>query len=235
MALSASTDFSVDRDTLIKDSMRLAGIIGTGETPTAAEITDSSRTLNMMLKAWMVDGLKVWLRKTQSITLTAAKASYTLGPSGADVTMPRPERILFISLEDSSGEEILLFPMTREEYESLGNKTSSGQSSQFHYHPSITSGTLYLWPVPDSTTASTYTAELVYHKPIDDLDASTDDIEIPPHWMEAAKYGLAKRLAPEYGVSIDERRLLFRDAQAAYELAISNVDEESVYFQPEIR
>ena len=235
MALSASTDFSVDRNTLIKASMRLIGALDPEETPTATEINNASEALNMMLKAWMVDGLQVWIRKTKSITLTASKASYTLGPSGADVTMDRPERVLFLTRKDSSGNETRLTTMTREGYETLGNKTTTGTPTQYHYHPSITSGTLYIWPTANSTAASAYTLEMVYQKPIDDLDSSTDNFEVPPHWYEAIKYGLAHRLAPEFDTPLDKRRLLYNDFKTVYELAVSANQGESVYFQPETK
>ena len=51
MATSGSYDFSIDRDTLIKEALEILNAYDPVSTPSANEIFSCSRTLNMMLKA----------------------------------------------------------------------------------------------------------------------------------------------------------------------------------------
>ena len=52
MALSGSIDFTLTRDDAIQEALEMLGVLGEGESPTAAQLTSCSRTLNLMLKHW---------------------------------------------------------------------------------------------------------------------------------------------------------------------------------------
>jgi hypothetical protein len=52
MAVSASIDFAATRDDIITEALEQLGVLGEGESPSANQLTSSSRTLNMMLKSW---------------------------------------------------------------------------------------------------------------------------------------------------------------------------------------
>jgi len=83
VALSGSTDFNLDRDTLIGHVYRnILGAIASGEDPTADEITDASMTLNIMLKAWQADGLQLWVIKEATLIPEKGKEIYELGLTG---------------------------------------------------------------------------------------------------------------------------------------------------------
>ena len=56
MTTSGSYDFSINRDQIIEGALRLCGVIAQGETPSATQITEGSRMLNLMVKAWEADG-----------------------------------------------------------------------------------------------------------------------------------------------------------------------------------
>lgn len=235
MATSGSTDFTINRDQLIKDAMVLCGAIAQDETPTASEVNLASRQLNMMLKASMVDGLQIWQRKTKSITPVASQASYTLGPSG-DVVMDRPQQILDLNYkETSSGTETPLFSISRQEYETLPNKTTSSTPNQYHFHPSTTNATLYVWPTADATFAANYTLEMVYQKPIDDMDTAANDFDVPLEWYEAILWGLARRLSIFYGTETTTKQQIYSNSREFYDRALNSVVEESVQFQPDLR
>jgi len=63
MAVSASSDFSVNRDELISAAMRIVGILAPGDTPLAARVTTASEALNMMIKSWQSEGIGLWLNQ----------------------------------------------------------------------------------------------------------------------------------------------------------------------------
>lgn len=68
MPTSGSVDFSVSRDDIIVEAMQQIGALGQEETPSFADITDCSRTLNMLVKQYQgsadfSQGVKIWSRK----------------------------------------------------------------------------------------------------------------------------------------------------------------------------
>ena len=82
MSTSNDTTYSVDRDEIIKYAYQLISAIGEGETPSADKVTDASRALNMMIKAWVAHGLQIWKVSTITIDpLVLDKATYTMGES----------------------------------------------------------------------------------------------------------------------------------------------------------
>ena len=56
MTTSGSSDFSVSRDDIITEALQQLGVIGEGGTPSANQLTDMSRLLNMMIKNWSTYG-----------------------------------------------------------------------------------------------------------------------------------------------------------------------------------
>lgn len=89
MALSAVWSLSVVRDDIIREAMLNIGAIGEGEVPTAQEVTDCARKLNMMVKSWMgfqdfAPGLKMWERRRADLFMTSNRGIYTLGGSNTD-------------------------------------------------------------------------------------------------------------------------------------------------------
>ena len=60
MATSGSTNFTLNRDELIKDALLDIGAVSQDDTPSASIVNSASRKLNMMLKAWQTFGLQLW-------------------------------------------------------------------------------------------------------------------------------------------------------------------------------
>jgi len=236
MTVSGSTNFSVNRDQLIRDALELVGAQAPDESMTDSELQSASRSLNMMLKAWQTDGLQLWLRRSTSVTLVAAQNTYTFGPTGQDVTVGRPLKILKVMRKDTSDNEVELFALTQDQYKEQTPKTTTAVAVNYYYDPQLTNGYLYIWPTPGTTEASEYTLDVLYHKPTDDMDAATDDFEFPQEWFEVIKYGLAIRLAPVYGLPLDDRKQLYYEFKPMKD-KLDSFDQESgsVYFQPDQR
>lgn len=79
MTTSGSIDFSISRDNIITEALQALQALGEGETPSANQLSDHSRTLNMMVKAWMSRGLNIWAIQPLTLVLEADKTTYTLG------------------------------------------------------------------------------------------------------------------------------------------------------------
>jgi len=236
MGTSGTTNFSVSRDDLIKGALRKIGVVPQGETPTADQITEGAFALNLMVKAWEADGMPLWAIRTTSIPLTAAVNTYSIG-IGKTVNTDKPLKVLRAWNRDStSNVDIPMRILTKQEYDILGNKTSAGNPIQLYYEPQLNSGELKVFPTPSSTDVTNNTVYIVYQRPFEDFDASTDEPDFPQEWYDAVLYGLAVRLAPEYGVPIDQRQVLGREA-ADIKLAVLSfgTEEGSLYFGVEKR
>lgn len=79
MAISSSYNFSTSRDEIIKGALRVLGVIGEGDTPSTDQYTTGAEALNMMVKAWMSDGLPIWIIKEVWVELAQGKSTYTIG------------------------------------------------------------------------------------------------------------------------------------------------------------
>lgn len=236
MATSNSTNFSTTRDGLIYGALRLCGALGQGETPTTTQVTEASDALNMMVKAWNADGMALWAIKEYSLTLTASTQTYSIG-LGQTINIPKPLKIIQAILHDTStGIDIPMRIVTRDEYLRLGNKTSTGQPIQIYYEPLRDYGILHVYPTADATSVSYKEIKFTYMRPFEDFDSSTDEPDFPQEWFEAVKYGLAVRLAGEYGISLDDRRQLMQEAILLKNEALGfGTEEGSLFFQPDFR
>lgn len=78
MTTSGTTSFSVARNDIIYEAMRVSGTLAIGQTPNANDISVSSTRLNMMIKAWMGQGIHLWRYTEGVIFLDVGAQSYNL-------------------------------------------------------------------------------------------------------------------------------------------------------------
>lgn len=230
MSTSGTYSFTTNRDSLIKGALRLAGVIAQGETPTASQVTEAAESLNMMVKAWEADGLPIWATTTMTITPVSGQTSYVLDT-------PKPLKCLQAwNRQTASNVDIPMRIITRQEYNILGNKSTTGNPIQLYFEPNRTSSTVYLFPTPDATSASLNRIYVVVQRPYQDFNAATDEPDFPQEWFEAIKYGLAARLAGEYNIDVETRKLLVQEAMAIKKEALNFGNEDgSLYFQRDMR
>lgn len=230
MATSGSTNYTSTRDDLIEEAFLKIGIGIEGEALAAEYITAASRTLNFMIKAWSGYGLQLWKRTEATITLVASQNSYTVGLP----TQDKPLKVVDCSRVKTDGTTTGMTPLSRKEWDNIPNETTEGVPVNYYYEPGLTTGTLYVWLTPDTTAATDYTLKLVYISYMEDMDSSLDNFDFPSEWLEALAYGLALRLAPVYGLPVQERYILRKEAELALELVLGFDNEDaSLFLQPD--
>ena len=230
MTTSGTYDFSVNRDQLITGALRLAGVIAQGETPTSSQVSDAATTLNMMVKAWMADGMPLWAIRTVTITPVANQNTYTYN------TPKLLKPIQAWNRQTSSQVDIPMRMISREEYNILGNKSTTGNPIQLFFNPNLDRTEIKLFPSPDAISAAQNVIYIVAQVPYQDFDSATDTPDFPQEWYEAIKYGLAVRLAGEYNIDIETRKTLVAEAAAIKQEALSfGTEENSLYFQRDWR
>ncbi len=116
--------------------------------------------------------------------------------------MYRPIDILECFYRDTNGLDYPVRRLTRSEYwEGSFDKNVDSNIVAYYYDPQFPNGVLY---TKYQTNDVNITLELVYRKPFEDFDSPTDEPDFPYEWFEALKFGLAMRLAPEYGMKFIE-------------------------------
>jgi len=230
MATSNSTDFTVDRDTIITEALEICGVLAEGESPSANQITSCSRTLNLLVKALIPDGLHLWKRVQGDITITKGAPSYTCGTGGTGLS-ERPVRLVDAWVT-SGGTDIPVELISDERYNALSTKDDVGEPLEAYYDPQLGTGTIYVWPTGSGTSGETL--HVVYHALIQDFDASTDTPDFPQEWHECLVWGLASRLAQKYGVSTAEKNYIATlYTQMRSEVESFDSEFTSLYIQPE--
>ena len=178
--------------TLINRALRLIGAIASGKSPTAQESTDALEGLNAMLGSWQVDQLTVYAFQTESFTLTAGQASYTVGPSGQLATV-RPVKLVQAVLQ-VNGVDTPISMFTPDQWFALPSKTLAGTPECLYYEGTVPLGALQLFPVPSEA----YTLQLVTWVPLTAITLGAT-VVLPPGYERALAYNLALELGPEYG------------------------------------
>lgn len=130
--------------------------------------------------------------------------------------------------------------ITREDYYKLGNRNNtSGVPNQLFYDVLPTSriaietnGTMYFYPRFDS---GNNVIEFTYQRPLADFDATGDEPDCPQAFYLALTIGLASLLGPKYGVPIEERAALMKEALFYRDQALQSIyPEGSIFIQPEL-
>lgn len=141
---------------------------------------------------------------------TAATSGNTVFSHTVASQMGRPTRVFSATRKSvSSGYEIPMIQIAREDYLRLPNKSTASSPVQFYYDPQMATGKLNVWPAPSGATD---VLVLNMDRTIQDIISDTNTFDLPQEWAEAIKYNLAAKLAPEYGIPIGERQLLIQEA-----------------------
>ena len=179
MAVSGSTDFSLDADEVIREAYERCGI----QQISGKDLRTAIRSMNLLMAEWANRGLNLWTVTLGTQSTTASDKDYSLDANVID--------ILEASVRDSNDDDVTLSRISRADYEMLPSKDSEGKPSQFYLERTKTP-TLYVYPTPD---VSTYTIRYYYLKRLDDIDLPTHDPNVPFRFLPCLSAGMAYYLA----------------------------------------
>lgn len=86
MATSGSSDYTITRNDIFDAALAMVNVVEFSETPSSDDYDACSIMLNLMVKAWMAKGAKLWAMKQATLFLSEGTASYSLGASGTHCT-----------------------------------------------------------------------------------------------------------------------------------------------------
>ena len=185
---------------LIASSLRLGGVLASGETPSADEANDALSTLNQMLSTWSNENLVIYQKVREEFSLTPNTSAYTWG-TGGTFNSSRPIEVLRANLEiqGTDPQEIPLKIITTKEYSDLSLKeTDSSYPQAVYFDGAFPLLGVTLWPVPNAAEKVAFYSL----KPFSTLALSTE-LSYPPGYEKAIRFNLWVDLCPEYGRSLD--------------------------------
>lgn len=230
MTTSNVTIYELSRNQFIEAAMRKCGALARGQTPATEDYTNGQIALNALIAGLQGVGMPIWKRTDLAITLTGT-ATYTIGV-GQTTNTAFPLLIQHAYLQHTTaGTKINIEQLDPTELASL-NATTTGRVVNYVYTPKINQGTLQVWPIPDSDTQSNYQLHIIYQKPFDGFTTSTETADFPQEWQNPIIYGLAMSIAPEYGVPLEDRKMLAMEFKQYLDFALGVSDVgDSIRFQ----
>lgn len=207
---------------IVTDALLDIEAIQMGQNVPGKQGDHAKRMLNRLMKSWQaLDHTPTFLVAEQSVTATTS-ASHTMSPV-------RPLRILSARLKQTDGNEVPMIQMTRDEYDELPDKDTTGTPTQFYYDRQKEAAEFIVWPLFSSVTTETF--EITYEREYEDIAALSDTIDLPGEWYDVAVKQLAARLAPAYGIDPGTQANLMMSGEVALNRAMaSEVSGDSVYF-----
>ena len=186
--------------TIVDRAMRLIGALESGESATATEGADVLIALNSMIESWQTERLYVYALVDTALTLTPSDGSYTVGPTGNFNLTPRPSKIENIFIRDSD----IDYPITlvdQDRWFAIPDKTVTSDIPEFaYYEPTLATGTLLLWPIPNSANS----LHLVTWTTLGTLSTLGTTVTLPQGYERALTYNLAVEIAPEFGKEVSQ-------------------------------
>ena len=230
MPTSGSTDWTLNRDQVIKAALRKLAVLPSGGSPSTAQTNDATDALNSIVKTLQADGMPVWKITSKTFTVTSGTSSYNIGPS-LTINGPTPLKVIQAFYTLSGGNNTPMNVYNRYDFNLLPTNNNSGTPVNLYYQPlADTTGVIKVWPTPsDSTTTIT----IHYQSPYEDMDSASDAFDFPSYWIQPLTYLLAWSLAPEYGIPPKDRDEIKEEAKYWKDYALSfGTEEGSMFLQP---
>jgi len=178
-------------DTLIRHAMRAIGAYASGEVPTTQEYDDAFKTLKMMLRHWSANDIRLYYIRLDALTMTGS-AVYSIGVGG-DIDNGDAPTAIRGAYYSSGGVDYPLKIIDEAQYRRISQKTLSSTPEMLWYNPGYPLSYIYVYPTASGTL---YLHSLT---PLAEPALVTAQVVFPPEYDEAIIYGLAVRLAVEYG------------------------------------
>ena len=182
---------------LINGSFRLIGTIASGETATAAEMSDALSALNGILSQWYLEGIVLTKIFKQQFPIVPNQQSYKMG-LGGDIDTDLPISISSLKLNDTQD----LVSMSQDDWNALPDPLLTDTiPTSFLKVESLDFITFNLFPVPTDlgNSVTIYSLRNLYK-----YLSINDTLDLPIGYDQALKYILAVNLYPEYGKQYDQ-------------------------------
>lgn len=151
--------------------------------------------LQDMLSLWSIEGLVVPFYVTENFTLSTGKGTYSIGVSGDSpdlvTTTGRPIRLTVAFIRISDNDHSIDVNMNKLEYANIISKSTQSKPDRVYYDPQYPNGTLKFNVECDAA----YDFHLISEKPLANVSALTDTLNLPLGINQTLVYNLAIMLS----------------------------------------
>lgn len=186
---------------ILKRSLRLIGVLASGDALPPDQLSDGLEALNDMLDSWNTESMSIWVLARKTFTLTLGLNPHEIGPGSAILDAPRPNRIEQGQAWLTGGQlmniERELKVVTRDQMFREYLPTQATIPTVLYYEDTFPTGNIWFPTKPDFA----YTLVLYLEQMLQQTfsDGTTSQLDLPPGYKEAIVSNLAVKLAPEYG------------------------------------
>ena len=227
---SGTYTFGMSADDLVTAALRQTGRYGSVDSIPAADKANVLQALNIIVKALVKNQKPLWCVQRVAVPLLVGVATYNLSMITG---MTRPLRITHAMIRTAVGNDTTLELVSRDDYNNLGMKSSTGTPNQAYYDPQIGAGMLTLYDVPMGSTQTVY---LDIQRQVQDFNLLTDNPDFPQEAFHMLKWCLADEIALEYLTPQDMRAEISRKAMISLESFFASEREDvSSFFTPSNR
>lgn len=188
---------------LINSSLRLIGILASGETASASESSDALTTLNNLIDSMSNENLLIFNNARETFPLVAGQQTYTIG-TGGNFNTSRPQKVVNALIQPPNNTPVIELPMkilNQDEYANVLIKTLQSTFPLYLYvDGSFPLDNINVWPVPSVTC----NIVLYSWKPLANIANLTTALSLPPGYARMLQFNLAIDLAAEYGRQLME-------------------------------
>lgn len=193
---------AVTAQSIINKSLRLLGVLASGETTTASEAEDSLYSLNSIIDSFSANPQYYFCTQAEPFTLVNGQNTYTIGDDpftspAADFVASRPIRIVGAFVR-YNGSDTPLAMITEQYWTNIPVKTTTGTPTKLLYRPNVPYGQILLYPTPTLAMTLFIKAERMIEK----YFALVSTQFLPPGYQRLLELSLAMELAPEYGSQV---------------------------------
>jgi hypothetical protein len=205
---------------VITEAMKKSGVLGLGQSVAGDDMVSALADFNDLVSQWNTKRWMVWDLVTLGYISTGTTSGYTVGPGGNFAVSVRPDRLescfqrQFVNPVGLNVDTPIEIIPSREEYNRLSLKTLSSFALYAYYDNAYPTGMLYIYPWPQ---ASIYEVFITFKNalPVFTAQQVGTVLPIPPHYIAAMKFVLAKRYRQAYGKGLrpdPELNAMARDA-----------------------
>jgi len=186
MTVSGSYNFDQTAMELYKDALYNIGAVPIGHTPSAKDVAICSRALNRIIKALQNDHVYLNAVTLRNYDTVAGTITYQ--------AVDGVKKIIGTPYLKIDGNDTPLNVISRQDYDTIVTKGGSGQPSDVFNDYSTSPPTQYLYPSPAAVYAVYYRSEDV----LDDIDLSSETVNLPSNALDMLLAGLSYELCKPY-------------------------------------
>lgn len=190
---------------LVGDALRYVNIVNYDSSIPGDLIQRGVSALNDILDEWGATGIYIPYVKTLTIPFSAGVESYSVGPSGRDITANQVIDVTELVINDSAspGIDFPTSELSEQYYSNITSKNSQGIPCTYLLRNFVDYSEFKFQPVPYSSNLS---AKIVCKQRLSEVFITTELTEIPRQYILALKLKLCLLAAGIWGAELSPQQ-----------------------------